>query len=74
MRDQREDDNTPVRLSPVQLVCLRWSAGGKTMKEVAMIEGISVSDVSFHLSNARGALGAVSIAQAITTATRLQLI
>ena len=39
-----------------------------------MIEGISVPDVAFHLENARRALGAVSLAQAIATAIRLQLI
>ncbi len=74
MRDQREGDNAHVRLSPMQAVCLRWSAEGKTMKEAAMIEGIRLSDVAFHLENARRALGAVSLAQAIATATRLQLI
>jgi LuxR family transcriptional activator of conjugal transfer of Ti plasmids len=74
MRDQREGDNAPVRLTPIQAVCLRWAAEARTMKEAAMIEGISVPDVAFHLENARRALGAVSLAQAIATATRLQLI
>ncbi|CAH0342944.1 helix-turn-helix transcriptional regulator [Rhizobium sp. CECT 9324] len=39
-----------------------------------MTEGISVSTVAFHLENPRQMLGAVSIAQAIAVATRLQLI
>lgn len=53
MRDQREGDNAHVRLTPMQAVCLRWSAEGKTKKEAAMIEGISVPTVAFHLENAQ---------------------
>lgn len=74
MPEQPNSDQEPVRLSPMQACCLRWSAEGKTMKETAMIEGISVPTVAFHLSNARQMLGAAGIAQAIAIATRLQLI
>lgn len=74
MREQRDADHTAFRLSTMQASCLRWSAEGRTLKEVAQIEGISVSTVEFHLSNARLKLGACSIAQAIAMTNRLQLI
>ena len=61
-------------LSPMQAVCLRWSAEGKTMRDVALIEGLSYSTVAFHLCNSRRALGASSMPHAIAIATRLQLI
>ncbi|WP_159952427.1 autoinducer binding domain-containing protein [Rhizobium sp. 18065] len=67
-------DREPVSLMPMQAVCLRWSAEGKTMRDAAMLEGLSLSTVAFHLTNARRTLGAASIAQAIAIATRLQLI
>ena len=74
MPEQPNKDQEPIRLSQMQACYLRWSAAGMTMKEAAMIEGISVSTVAFHLSNARRMLGAAGIAQAIAIATRLQLI
>lgn len=74
MGEQADADRATVRLSQMQANCLRWSAEGRTLKDVAMIEGISVSAVAFHLSNARLRLGACNIAQAIAMANRLQLI
>lgn len=74
MPEQRDVSHPAFRLSPMQTSCLRWSAEGRTLKEVAQIEGISVSTVADHLSNVRQMLGAPAIAKAIAIATRLQLI
>lgn len=74
VNEQRDADHATFRLSPMQASCLRWSAEGRTLNEVAQIEGISVSAVADQLSNARRMLVAPGIAKAIDIATRLQLI
>lgn len=63
-----------VELTAKQALCLAWSAEGKTMKDIASIEGMSYATVNFHLNNARRALDASSLAQATALATRLKLI
>ena len=67
-------NQSPVILTPKQAVCLRWSAEGKSMRAIATIEEMTYSAVAFHLSNARQALDALSIAQATAIATKLNLI
>jgi LuxR family transcriptional activator of conjugal transfer of Ti plasmids len=61
-------------LTNKQALCLKWSAEGKTMRDIALIEGMSFATVNFHLNNARRALGAGSLAQATALATKLKLI
>jgi LuxR family transcriptional activator of conjugal transfer of Ti plasmids len=61
-------------LTERQAVLLRWSAEGKCMKDIAMIEKTSYHNVNFHLNNARKALNANTLAQATAVATRLKLI
>lgn len=61
-------------LTERQAVLLRWSAEGKAMKDIAMIEKTSYHNVNFHLNNARKALDATTLAQATAVATRLKLI
>lgn len=65
---------TPIRLKSDELTCLRWSAEGKSMKDIATIENIRYSNVAFHLRNAKTALGAITLPQATAMATQLGLI
>jgi len=57
-----------------QALLLRWSAEGKHMKDIALIEKTSYHNVNFHLNNARKALSANTLAQATAIATKLKLI
>ncbi len=61
-------------LTPRQALCLKWSAEGRTMAEVADLENISFSTANFHLNNARKVLDARSLQQATATAAKLGLI
>ncbi len=61
-------------LTPRQALCLKWSAEGKTMKDIAAIENMSFATANFHLNNARKVLDALSLAQATALATKLGLI
>lgn len=58
----------------IELACLRWSAEGKTMTEIADILEMSYSGVRHHVEEAKSKLGAVNIKQATAAATRLRLI
>jgi LuxR family transcriptional regulator, activator of conjugal transfer of Ti plasmids len=60
--------DTPFRLKPEELRCLRWSAEGKSMQAIAVIEETSYSNVAFFLRNAKASLGAVSLPQATAIA------
>ena len=62
------------RLTPRQALCLKWSAEGKSMKDIAVLENLSFATVNFHLNNAREILDAASLAQATALATKLKLI
>lgn len=61
-------------LTPKQALCLKWSAEGKTMRDIAVLENMSFATVNFHLNNARKALDACSLAQATAIATKLGMI
>lgn len=63
-----------VELTARQALCLKWSAEGKSMKDIATIEAMSYATVNFHLNNARKALDAASLAQATAIATKMKLI
>lgn len=53
---------------------LRWSADGKTARDISQIEGISQRTVNFHLSNAQFKLGAINKTHAVSKAIALRLI
>jgi LuxR family transcriptional activator of conjugal transfer of Ti plasmids len=65
---------TPIRMKANELTCLRWSAEGKSMKAIAIIENTSYSNVTFFLRNAKAALGATTLPQATAMAKELRLI
>lgn len=62
------------QLTARQALCLKWSAEGKSMKDIAVLENLSFATVNFHLNNAREILNAASLAQATAMATKLELI
>ncbi|MCZ7450246.1 autoinducer binding domain-containing protein [Agrobacterium rhizogenes] len=70
----RPTQQTPIRMKSDELICLRWSAEGKPMKAIAIIENTSYSNVAFFLRNAKSALGATSLPQATAMAKELGLI
>lgn len=63
-----------VTLKPDELTCLRWSAEGRSMQDIAQIENMSYSNVCFFILSAKKALGAKSLSQATAFATKLGLI
>lgn len=63
-----------VLLKPEELSCLRWSAEGKSMQAIAIIETTSYANVVFHLRNAKAALGATTLPQATALAKEFGLI
>jgi LuxR family transcriptional regulator, activator of conjugal transfer of Ti plasmids len=73
-QDVEPTASVEIDLKAKQALCLKWSAEGKTMRDIASIEGMSFATVNFHLNNARKALDAGSLAQATALATRLKLI
>ncbi|URK86293.1 LuxR C-terminal-related transcriptional regulator (plasmid) [Rhizobium sp. RCAM05350] len=52
-------------LSPLEKACLRWVSRGKTLAEIALIEGKSVPEIQLYLQRALVALEAKSINEAI---------
>lgn len=67
-------DRPVPHLSPRELECLRWVAQGKSHAEIAVILGLSPHTVRGYLKTLRQQLGCVSLAQAVTQATRLRLL
>ncbi|MET3588055.1 LuxR family transcriptional activator of conjugal transfer of Ti plasmids [Pseudorhizobium tarimense] len=58
-----------VRLKIEELTCLRWSAEGKSMRAIAVIQKTTYANVRFYLGNAKFALGAATLPQATARAT-----
>lgn len=67
-------NHTPIRMKSDELTCLRWSAEGKSMKAIAIIENTTYANVAFFLRNAKSALGATSLPQATAIAKEFGLI
>ena len=65
---------TPIRLKADELTCLRWSAEGKSMRAIAIIENTTYANVAFFVRNAKAALGATTLPQATAMATKFGLI
>ncbi|KQV39924.1 MULTISPECIES: autoinducer binding domain-containing protein [unclassified Rhizobium] len=70
----RHTSATIIPLKAQELTCLRWSAEGKTMKDIADLENISFSTVAFHLRNAKSNLGVYTLQHATALATELGII
>lgn len=52
-------------LSPWEKACISWMCHGKTVREIAVLEGKSVPEIEQYLESARIALGAISIEDAV---------
>ncbi|WP_158268995.1 LuxR C-terminal-related transcriptional regulator [Ensifer sp. NM-2] len=63
-----------IRLKSDELTCLRWSAEGKSMNAIAIIENTTYANVCFFLRNAKSALGASTLPQATALAKEFGLI
>lgn len=74
VRHPRPSALSVVSLAPQEAICLRWAAEGKSMHEAAALLGIKYSSARSYLDKAREKLGAVTLIQAVATATRLHLI
>jgi len=55
-------------LSPFEKSCLRWVALGKTVEEIALLQGKSVVEIEGYLENAIAALEATSMREALEKA------
>ena len=55
-------------LSPIEKTCLRWISRGRTVAEIASLEGKSVAFIENRLQNALVALKAKSIEEALQKA------
>lgn len=55
-------------LAPREKTCLRWIARGRTVAEIALIQGKSVADIESRLQSALVALKAKSIKEALQKA------
>jgi len=62
------------RLKPKEITCLKWSAEGKTLQDIAVIEGLKYNNVCFHIKEARRKLDTITLQQATARATKLNLI
>ncbi|AFL55222.1 MULTISPECIES: LuxR C-terminal-related transcriptional regulator [Sinorhizobium/Ensifer group] len=55
-------------LSPLEKTCLRWISRGRTVAEIASLEGKSVADIEGYLQRALAALEVRSTEEAIAKA------
>lgn len=74
MHERAHSAGQQAGLSTIQVICLRWMSEGRTLTEVAMIEGTSGSTVALHLKDACHRLGVSSLADAIAAASRDRLL
>lgn len=70
----RKPSRSVSSLTPRQALCLRWTAEGKTMQDIATMEEMTHATVAFHLNKARKVLDAGTLPQATAIATRFGLI
>lgn len=60
--------NTQPSLTTRENECLRWTADGKTSREIAQLLGVSESTVNFHINNAMQKLNVVNRQQGVAKA------
>ncbi|AQS65478.1 MULTISPECIES: helix-turn-helix transcriptional regulator [Rhizobium/Agrobacterium group] len=56
-------------LSPIEKTCLRWVSMGKTVDEIALLQGRSVIEIESYLEQALAALEASSMQEALEKAS-----
>lgn len=65
---------TCAALNSREAACLSWVAEGKSLADIAAVEGIKYSTVRFHLDNAKAKLDVYTLPHATARATKLSLI
>lgn len=55
-------------ISPFEQACLRWVSQGRTLAEIALLEGKSVTEIENYLKSALISLDAKSIEDALQKA------
>lgn len=73
-RQRHRVDTVKPIFTPRENEVLYWSSMGKTYGEIAVIAGISVSTVKFHMGNIVSKLGVSNARQAIRLGVELELI
>ena len=66
--------NDGPRLTGRELECLRWTAAGKTVSEIAIILGISRHTVRGYMKEIHRKLNCLTMAQAVLRATELGIL
>lgn len=66
--------DSPPALSPRELQCLEWTSKGKSHSDIAIILSLSEHTIRSYLKVARIKLDAVTLAQAVSKATRMGLL
>lgn len=64
----------PIKLTPRELECLKWSATGKSSWDIGQIFHCTEAAVNFHFMNIRRKFGTSSRREAVVKAIRLGLI
>jgi LuxR family quorum-sensing transcriptional regulator LasR len=67
-------DSEPVRLTPKETEVLIWAAKGKSVWEIARIQGRSEAAINFHMCNIRRKFGVSTIRAAVVMAITRRLI
>lgn len=73
-RQQHHMDRVKPIFTPRENEVLYWSSMGKTYGDIAVIAGISISTVKFHMGNIVSKLGVSNARQAIRLGVELELI
>ncbi len=58
-------------LSPLEKSCLRWLSGGKTMADIAALEGRTIAEIELCVAHAVTSLSAKSLRDALKKFNRL---
>ncbi|PDT00329.1 LuxR family transcriptional regulator [Rhizobium chutanense] len=59
-------------LSPLEKTCLRWISRGRTIAEIALLEGKTVTEIEGYLQRALATLKAGSTEEALDKANLLE--
>ena len=54
-----------MKLAPIELACLRWLSNGKTVTQIALLEGLTGAEIDAHIASALKALGSKTILDAL---------
>jgi DNA-binding CsgD family transcriptional regulator len=61
-------------LSPSETACISWISRGKSIAEIAALEGRTIEEIKGYLERARIALGAMTLSDAVERACRIDQI